>query len=280
VALARRARNHCPPGDAFARDRAVAASVLGRAHVASGQPDSAIAPLLVAAAGPDSASALAHLGRAYEAAGQADRAIDAYVRALGAFPVRDTSSAPRLRALYAKKRGSLEGLEARLAAARRASSKVALASRRHEAVAPSWRLTDLEGKAVASTDFQGKVLVLDFWGSWCGPCRAEMPHVQRAYDLYKDRGVAFVGINWERNAPPDAHKKAAEEFLRERGFTFPNVLDYRYEACKAFGVTAFPSLFVIDGTGKMRYRNIGFDPAIGDILIAEIEDVLAEDQTP
>ena len=71
--------------------------------------------------------------------------------------------------------------------------------------APDFTLKDLNGNRVGLSDFKGKVVVLNFWATWCGPCREEIPHMDALYQKYKDQGLAVIGINAERN-----HEKVAE----------------------------------------------------------------------
>lgn len=277
--LARRAVLASPPGADLEAPRATAAAVLGRVQLERGNADSAITNLLKASAAPESSVTLYYLGRAYEKHGDAKRAIDAYVRSMGVFPASDTTAGSHLRALYKKEHGSTKGLAENIAAARTASkSTIALDGRRHERDMPTWEAQDFDGKTISHSDFAGKVVVMDFWGSWCGPCRMELPILQKAYERYKDR-VAFVSVNWERNVAPDEHKRRAFEFWRDSRFTFPVALDLNFKVSEAFDVEAFPTMFMIDRSGKVRYRNVGVDPSIELIMSAQIEDLLEERKT-
>jgi peroxiredoxin len=238
--------------------------------------DSAIVTLTHAVSvAPESQVVLFNLARAHEKRGQLDQAIDVYVRSLAVFPGKDTSAASPLRAAYRKRHSNLAGLDERLAVARKASrARVALEPRRLEKPAPEWSLPDFTGKTLQLADFKGKVVVLDFWGSWCGPCRAELPYFQAMFDRYKDRGVAFIGINWERAPSPEEHLNAAKQFVEANRYSFPVVLDHNYQASQAYSINAFPTVYLIDKTGKIRYRNVGFDPSIDEILAAQIDSLM------
>jgi peroxiredoxin len=252
-------------------------SILGQAHLQKGNTDAAISTLNESMSSAiDTQLVLYHLGRAYEKKGQSDPAINAYVRSLAVFGREDTSAAAPLRALYMKKHGgSLKGLDAMLKTASKASIKrIALDTRSYTMDAPKWTLPDLDGGTVQLSDFKGKVVVLDFWGSWCGPCRQEMPHIQKLHDQYKDKGVAVIGINWEKNNTAEARLKAAKSFVAQYGYTFPMAIDHDRQAVTDYAVEGFPSVYLVDKTGMIRYRNVGFDPKIAEVLTAQIESLL------
>ena len=264
------------PKDADPQLVAIAQGTLGRAQLENKDYAGAIATLTrVAATSPDSQRVLSQLGTAYEAVGKADQAIDAYIRSVAVFAGRDSSAAAPLQALYVKRHGSAKGLDARIAAARGASRNgEVFVARRHEQPAPAWSLPTLAGKTVKSADLAGKVVVLDFWGSWCGPCRMELPLFQALYQRYKDRGVAFYGVNWERPGPAEARVKLAKDYMEQNKLSFPVVLDHEQAASTAFGIQAFPTVYLIDKTGKIRFRNVGFSPEIDEILTLQLDSLL------
>jgi thiol-disulfide isomerase/thioredoxin len=274
LAMARTAYRDLPLDPRFDPVRGFALATLGEALSANNRPDTAVTVLQRALEfTADSQRVLSRLGAAYEKLKQDDRAINAYTRALGVFLGRDTSAATPLRALWMRKRGSLTGLEPSVSAARAASRKaVALDSRRAEGTAPDWTLPDLDGKTAKLADFKGKVLVIDFWGTWCGPCRQELPLVQKIYERYRER-VAFVGINWERDTGPDMNNRV-RSYMTSTGLTFPCVLDADRAAQIAYEVEGFPSLFVIDRSGKIRYKNVGVSDGVEQILSAQIDSLL------
>jgi len=282
VLYAHRALAECPDIGRLRDMRGFLEQVHGYAHLKRGNAkrgdlDSALTLLKrAAAASPDSQNALLYLGNAYEKKGKPDLAINAYIRSLAVFPGRDTTALEPLLPLYLKQGGSRRELDDKITAARKHSvQKVALDARRHERPAPEWKLTDLAGNIVSFSDFKGKVMVIDFWGSWCGPCRIELPFFQAMYERYRDRDdVVFIGMNWEREQTREARLKKAREFIEQNHYTFPVVLDHDRTATIAYQIEGFPTVFMIDKSGQIRYRNVGVSDGIEDILSAQVESLL------
>ena len=125
--------------------------------------------------------------------------------------------------------------------------------------APDFQAETLEGKKVSLSDYQGKVLILDFWATWCGPCLAELPYFQELVNLHKnDPSVAFLTISQDRS------KDVVRKFLEQKGYTFPVIFDTGIG--QLFEVEGIPLLIVIDQEGKIRYRHFGFDPNNVDFI--------------
>jgi peroxiredoxin len=241
---------------------------------AQGKRDEALAAIRkVASEDPDNQAALLALAEGLRAAGRADEAIDAYVGAEAVFDGEPVDGST-LRDLYRRKHGSLEGLDARLAASRAASlRRKALDARRVDAAAPDWSLTDLDGKAVRLSDLRGQVVVLDFWATWCPPCREELSHVQALHGEYAGRNVRILAVNCERAPDPESWDKIVRRYVQSNNFTFTVVNDLENKVNEAYGVDAFPSVFVIDKAGTIRYFNRGFAPSIREILKAQIDSL-------
>lgn len=270
-----RAMAQLPPGDPrMDNPRAVLRGTLGQAQLLAGDADSAATTFQRALENhPDSVQVLLGLGQAYEKLGRKDEAIGVYVRSMAAYPRHDTTGAAPLRALWRSRHGSLAGLDQRVREARERGKLASFAERRYEKPMPAWSLRSLAGEPVKSSDFAGKPMVLDFWGSWCGPCREELPIFQRLYEKYKDR-VAFIGLNWERPGLPEERVKRARDYMTQNKFTFPVVLDHERVAVEAFQLEGFPTAFLVDRTGQIRFKNVGVAPGIEQILTDQIESLL------
>lgn len=114
-------------------------------------------------------------------------------------------------------------------------------------VAPDLELTTLDGQRVALRDLRGKVVLLNFWATWCPPCKAEMPDLQALYEEHGDaHDFVVVGVNFQEAAAP------VEAFVRERGLTFPVWLDGQGDAGGKLGVRGLPVSFIIDREGRIR----------------------------
>jgi thiol-disulfide isomerase/thioredoxin len=124
---------------------------------------------------------------------------------------------------------------------------------REPVAAKNFRLDDLDGKPHALSDYRGKVLVINFWATWCPPCRREMPALERLYQKLHDEPFAVVAIDqWE---DPDQ----VFPYLGQLGTfpTFPILFDRKSEVAQAFGVKGLPTSFILDKAGRIVYRAIG-----------------------
>lgn len=132
--------------------------------------------------------------------------------------------------------------------------------------APDFTLTGTDGKVMRLSDLAGKGVILNFWATWCGPCRQEMPLLQRAYEAHASEGLVVLGVDvGEQPAQVQA-------FLKELGLTFPTVLDANQETSRLYRVYGLPTTFFIDRQGVIHYVLIG--PADQDLLDRQIPEIL------
>ena len=118
--------------------------------------------------------------------------------------------------------------------------------------APAFTLERLDGTGELSlASLRGQTVVLNFWASWCGPCRDEMPILEQGWQRWRGKNVAFVGVD-ARDVRSDARS-----FLERYGVTYPNVYDGKGSLIGRYGVTAFPETYFVDAAGKVRWRIAG-----------------------
>jgi cytochrome c biogenesis protein CcmG, thiol:disulfide interchange protein DsbE len=122
--------------------------------------------------------------------------------------------------------------------------------------APAFRAATLAGPPLALADLRGKVVLLDFWATWCAPCLAEMPALRRLDETAGPRGLAVVGINIEGAAA----RRAVDDVVREAGLRYPTVID-EGEVRRRYGVEGLPHLVIIDRQGVVRRVFQGAAPA-------------------
>ena len=119
--------------------------------------------------------------------------------------------------------------------------------------APGWELKDLDGKTVHSSDFKGKIVVLDFWATWCQPCRAEIPGFIELQKKYQGQGLAIVGISVDQ-----AGLDTIKSFAKKLGINYPVVLtDAKIDAAYG-GIDGLPTTLIIDRSGRIVKRHLGF----------------------
>lgn len=135
--------------------------------------------------------------------------------------------------------------------------------------APDFKIYDEDGNEYTMADFDGRPVVINFWASWCGPCKSEMPDFEEVYNKYKD-DVSFVMINSTDGSRETV--KSASEFISENGYTFPVYYDTEFSASSVYGATALPTTFVIDSDGFV----FGYNPGVlqGDVLAAALDELL------
>ena len=134
--------------------------------------------------------------------------------------------------------------------------------------AEDFELQLLNGDPIRLSDLRGKVVMVDFWASWCAPCRQESAALNRAYAAYAGRPVEFVGVNvWDT-------ENSAELFLVEFGVEYPAGVDSNGQIALNYGVRGIPEKFFIDANGTIRHKYVG--PMPEDVLRATLDSLLAE----
>jgi cytochrome c biogenesis protein CcmG/thiol:disulfide interchange protein DsbE len=134
--------------------------------------------------------------------------------------------------------------------------------------APEIRLNDLQGKPVSLSSLRGKVVIVDFWASWCGPCKQSMPVLERLSKSYRDRGLVVLGVNIDDDV------KTAAKFLAEVPVSFVVVNDRDKRVAKAYAPPTMPSSYLIDRDGRVRQVHAGFKAADAKLLETEVQRLL------
>jgi peroxiredoxin len=136
--------------------------------------------------------------------------------------------------------------------------------------APKFALKDLSGNTVSLDELKGKVVVVDFWATWCGPCKASFPGMQTALNKYKDDpNVKFVFVDTWESKKPEEMKKNADEFIAKNKYNFHVVLDTDDKVIGSYAVDGIPTKFVIDPESRIRFKAVGYDGS-ADKLVDEI----------
>ena len=133
---------------------------------------------------------------------------------------------------------------------------------------PRVEVAGLRGEAVGAATYRGEVVVVNFWASWCGPCRREQPGLQRLHEGYGGRGVQFLGIDFKDDPA------AAQTYLDEFGVTYLSVADPSGRLAHEFGVPYLPATILVDPNGQMRYLMVGAQPE--DVVWEHIDGLLAD----
>lgn len=116
---------------------------------------------------------------------------------------------------------------------------------------PPFELETLDGSLTKISDYHGKVVLLNFWATWCKPCKEEMPEIQAAYEMYKDQGFVVLGINFGEK------REKVKKLVKEMGLTFPILLDRDFEVAEFHNVVSLPVTFFIDGKGIIKEQVFG-----------------------
>jgi len=136
--------------------------------------------------------------------------------------------------------------------------------------AHDFTLKSNSGKNLRLSDFRGQVVLINFWATWCGPCRQEMPKLDELYKRYKRAGVAVWGVNVEDDS------SLAENFLKNNPVDFPVLYDVSSEVSELYDVDAMPTTVIVDRNGKMRHLHRGYKPGYENIYRQQIKELLKE----
>lgn len=118
-------------------------------------------------------------------------------------------------------------------------------------IAPDFTLTTLDGDTVSLSDLRGKVVLVNFWASWCPPCVAELPTIHQFYQSHQADGFVVLAVNAQEN------RGTVSGFINQHGYTFPVLLDPDSVAADEYGIRALPTSFIVDKNGEIQYVHRG-----------------------
>jgi thiol-disulfide isomerase/thioredoxin/predicted negative regulator of RcsB-dependent stress response len=266
--------------------RATAFFRRGKVYAKSGDTEKATADFEASLAAYPSAATAERLGDLAAQRGETDQAIDAYATAL-ALP--DNSLDPSRRDLLRKKLGSVyvskyqseKGLGDLILARydeliRSLKLRLATGNKLNAGVRDplDFVLERLDGSTLKLADYRGKVVVMDFWATWCGPCRLEGQLFEQVMDTFRENpAVCFLAVN------VDEDRAAVPDFVKEEKWTTPVV--YAQGLDQLLGVQALPAVMILDAEGRVVFRQMGLDPAsFSEALEMKVREALTRSSSP
>jgi peroxiredoxin len=136
--------------------------------------------------------------------------------------------------------------------------------------APDFTLKSLSGENVKLSELRGQVVLINFWASWCGPCRQEMPLLDQMYQKYGELGFTLLGVNVEQDSGD------AQRMLHDTPVTFPILFDTQNVVSKLYDVTAMPSTVIVDRDGNVRFVHKGYQPGYEDEYQTQVRALVRE----
>ena len=136
--------------------------------------------------------------------------------------------------------------------------------------APDFQLTSAAGTPVNLAQYKGQVVMINFWASWCGPCRTEMPVLEQLHKKYKPMGFTMIGVNVE----PDS--ATAVNWLKATPVTFPILFDTDSKVSKLYAVSGMPSTVIVDRKGNLRYLHRGYKEGDENEYLDQIRALVRE----
>lgn len=139
-----------------------------------------------------------------------------------------------------------------------------------QAPAPDFTLKSADGENLRLSELRGDVVMINFWASWCGPCRQEMPILSELHDKYKAMGFTVLGVNVEEDS------SKAKKLLKEMPVSFPILFDNESVVSKQYDVVAMPSTVLVDRDGNMRFLHKGYKPGEEEIYLEMVRSLIKE----
>ena len=117
--------------------------------------------------------------------------------------------------------------------------------------APDFKLQNLDGESVSLSDFKGKAVLVNFWATWCGPCRIEMPYLQEIYEEWSEQGLVLLAVNIGESPAK------VKDFMEKYNLSFPVLLDAKTTVAREYNVSGIPTTFFIDKDGVIQVKIVG-----------------------
>jgi len=136
--------------------------------------------------------------------------------------------------------------------------------------APDFTLKSVAGPNLRLQEQRGQVVMINFWATWCGPCRQEMPHLNRIFDKYRATGFVLLGVNI------DDDPRAAADLAAKLGLRFPVLLDTDKKVSRAYDMSAMPATLLVDRDGRVRYIHRGYRDGVEKTYEEQVRSLLKE----